>query len=232
MNKTKNNTAKSNRTKVSPSTKTESKPEVSSFIKEQGIVVGAHNVLLPDGSRDKIMKCGDPITGKYRRKSSDDRWIYGDIVETDQGIVFNDSTNQPNLSDLPNNPVVEFLNAKSNIKEILANDSLAVDLVSALSHVIWTNGELFACMSDIDAGNSIALLRDKGEYYSDFAPDIRTSIDAEGVGKLLSGCGWYPANESDLLKISAHLHDIVEGGEVSEDDPITQLDINLKFSVE
>ena len=56
MNKTKNNTTKSNRTKVSPSTKTESKPEVSSFIKEQGIVVGAHNVLLPDGSRAKIMK--------------------------------------------------------------------------------------------------------------------------------------------------------------------------------
>ena len=192
MNNTKNNKVKSKQTRTAPTTKAVSKFEESDSIIEQGIVVDAHNVPLPDGSRETI----------YRRKSSDDRWIYGDLVVSAQGIEFVDSANQSEIPNVFESSLIEFLSANANLKTALGIDPLAIQLVSALTDVVWSDGEYFALMNFVQAGNTVAMLRDKGERFFDFYQGSRPGFVTHAVLYLVEGSGWYPIHPDKLKEYS------------------------------
>ena len=133
----------------------------------------ANNVLLPDGSREPVMVCGNPATGQYRCRSNNNCWIYGDIITTKAGLEFQQAAQQPSTSDYPHNPLVKKLIADNEIKLTLVNSILAKELVSGLTNVTWTDGQSLCCMSYVEAGNFVASLRDQGECYSDLVLDSR-----------------------------------------------------------
>ena len=108
------------------------------------------------------------------------------------------------------------LKTDTHIKAILANQDLAVELVSGLSHVTWTDGQSLSCMSYVEAGNSIASLRGKGECYSDLVLDSRLGFVTESVWELMDGYGWYPLNPNASPENPDHVKSIMEECEVRD----------------
>ncbi len=154
----------------------------------------ANNVLLPDGSREPVMVCGNPVTGQYRYRSNNNCWIYGDIIKTKAGLEFQQAVEQPSTGDYPHNPLVKKLTADNKIKLTLVNSILAGELVSGLTNVTWTDGQSLCSMSYVEAGNFVASLRDQGECYSDLVLDGRPGFVTVAIWDLLEKHGWYPVN--------------------------------------
>ena len=182
----------------------------------------AHNVYLPDGSNVPIMVCGNPETGQYRYLSSNDCWIYGDIVETNQELIFQPTAVQPPAGEYPKTPLVAALTAETNFTSFISYKGVAVELVSSLTNVMWTNGRSLCCMNHVEAGNFVADIRGYSECYSDFILKGRSGLVTDTISELLVRIGWYPVNPTQTPEnpaLSDYILRICEAREYGPVDP-------------
>ena len=178
------------------------------------------DVLLPDGTREPMMVCGNPATGQYRVRTNDGCWNYGYITTTERGSEFQQSTDQPLAGDYPLNPLVTSLTADKKIKAVLANQDLAEQLVAGLTNVTWTNGRSLCSMNHVEAGNFVADIRDKRECYSDLVLAGRPGFVTIAIWDLLENYGWYPVNPRKNPENSALLVQILAICEARKHRPI------------